>query len=206
MLLDFEKIIKKYNLNIKGIIHIGAHYGQEHKLYTKNEIKNIIYFEPLSDNFLKLKNNVNDEATLYNMALGCENKEIEMFVESNNKGQSSSILEPILHLKQYPNITFDKKEKVIMKKLDDIEIDYEKFNFINIDVQGYELEVFCGAKNVLEKIDYIISEVNRAELYKDCAKINELEQFLNNFGFELAEVDWVGNTWGDAFFIKKIYK
>jgi hypothetical protein len=126
-----------------------------------------------------------------------------MLVESNNLGQSSSILEPKLHLQQYPNIVFDSKEEVEMKKLDDLNIDLENYNFINIDVQGYELQVFCGGKNTLSKIDYIISEVNRAELYKDCVKINELEDFLKDYGFELVEVNWVGNTWGDALFIKK---
>jgi len=203
MLLDFEKLIKKYNIEIKGIIHIGAHYGQEHSLYKKNNIKNIIYFEPLSKNFEYLTRNVGDDAKLYNLALGCENKEIEMFVETNNNGQSSSILEPFIHLEQYPRIVFDSKEKVQMKRLDDINIDLDLFNFINIDVQGYELEVFCGGKETLSKIDYIISEVNRAELYKNCAKIDDLEKFLLTFGFKLVEINWVGGTWGDAFFQKK---
>jgi FkbM family methyltransferase len=203
MLLDFEKLITKYSLQIEGVIHIGAHFGQEHNLYKKTNIKNIVYVEPLSKNFQKLKENVKDDSLLLNVALGCENKKIEMFVESNNLGQSSSILEPKLHLQQYPNIVFDSKEEVEMKKLDDLNIDLENYNFINIDVQGYELQVFCGGKNTLSKIDYIISEVNRAELYKDCVKINELEDFLKDYGFELVEVNWVGNTWGDALFIKK---
>ncbi len=34
MLLDFDNILKKYNMNIKGVIHIGAHYGQEHSLFA----------------------------------------------------------------------------------------------------------------------------------------------------------------------------
>ena len=29
LLMDFRKLYKKYNLNITGIIHIGAHYGDE---------------------------------------------------------------------------------------------------------------------------------------------------------------------------------
>jgi hypothetical protein len=72
-----------------------------------------------------------------------------------------------------------------------------------IDVQGYEMEVFKGAKKTLENVDYIMSEINRAEVYKDCAKLEELITFLKPYGFELVEESWDGITWGDGLFIKK---
>ena len=34
MLLNLIKLIKKYNMKIKGVIQIGSHYGQENKLYN----------------------------------------------------------------------------------------------------------------------------------------------------------------------------
>lgn len=203
MLLDFNQIIKKYNLKIKGVIHIGAHYGQEHNLYKENNIKNIAYFEPLKDNFNVLKENIYDQnVKLFNMALGNINGEIEMYVEKNNKGQSSSILEPKIHLTQYPHITFDNKEKVTIFRLDDVGLDINDYNLINIDVQGYELEVFMGSEKTLNNIDYIISEINRDELYKNCVKIEELTDFLSKFGFVLVEQSWDGGNWGDGLFVK----
>lgn len=201
MLLDFNSLVKKYDLKIRGVIHIGAHYGEEHKLYKENNINNIIYFEPLKNNFDTLRNNIKDDVIFYNYALGSEEKEIEMFVETANNGQSSSILEPHLHKQQYPHIVFNNKEMVKMKRLDDFQI--EDYNFINIDVQGYELEVFKGAKKTLENVDYIISEINRAELYKNCASVNQLIEFLKPYGFDLIEESWDGYTWGDGLFIKK---
>jgi hypothetical protein len=73
---------------------------------------------------------------------------------------------------------------------------------INIDVQGYELEVFKGGAKTLEGIDYIMSEINRDEVYEDCAHIEELKEFLLPYGFELVESVWAGGQWGDGFFIK----
>lgn len=29
MLLDLEMLVKKYNMDIKGVIHIGAHLGKK---------------------------------------------------------------------------------------------------------------------------------------------------------------------------------
>ena len=47
----------------------------------------------------------------YNIALGNEEGDIEMFV-GGNQDASSSILEPEIHLTQYPQYSFDKKEIV----------------------------------------------------------------------------------------------
>ena len=57
-----------------------------------------------------------------------------MYVESANQGQSSSILRPNLHLKQYPHITFDEKETVEMVRLDDLLplLNLEKYDFSRV--------------------------------------------------------------------------
>lgn len=203
MLLNLNNVIIKYNMRINGVIHIGAHYGEEHNIYKKNNINKIVYFEPLKNNFKILQSRVGNDAILYNLALGQEDRDVEMYVEKANNGQSSSILEPLLHLKQYPSILFKYREIVKMKTLDEI-IDNScgEYNLINIDVQGYELEVFKGSIQTLTNIDYIISEINREEIYKNCAKINDVVNFLGKFGFCLVEENWSGGGWGDGLFIK----
>lgn len=203
MLLDLVKLKEKYNLEIKGTLHIGAHFGQEYSTYEEMGIKNVMFFEPLPHTFDVLKQNVGDKAILVNTALGNTIGEVEMNVEYRNQGQSSSILEPIVHLQQYPHITFEDKISVNITKLDTFIEDHEKYNFINIDVQGYELEVFKGGSEYLNHIDYIMTEVNRDEVYKGCPRIGELDKYLGTYGFERVETTWDGGTWGDAFYIKK---
>jgi len=203
MLLDLRTLIEKHNLKINGIIHVGAHHAGEHEIYLSNGIKNIIYFEPVKKNYDILKNKVGDEFESHNVALGNFEGEVEMYIENVNMSMSCSILEPVLHLVQYPEITFTEKEIVKIKKLDSYNIDKNLFNMINIDVQGYELEVFKGGEKILHDIDYIMAEINRDEVYKNCAKIGELNDFLFKYGFELVEQNWAGGTWGDGFYIKK---
>ena len=202
MILDLKKIYKTYNLNIFGVIHIGAHIGQEYAAYDNLKIKNMAFFEPQPDLFKQLSDNIlkSPNIKLYNLALGNSVGEIEMNIDSYNQG-SSSILEPRIHLTQYPHIKFEKKITVNMEKLDNV-IENEKYNFINIDVQGFELEVFKGAQKTLKNIDYIYTEVNRDEVYQNCAKIEELDNFLLEYNFIRIETNWAGKTWGDAFYIK----
>lgn len=202
MLLDFEKLVADYKMSIRGVIHVGGHHGQEHELYDKLKIKNVIYFEPLKKNFSILKNNVPDNSMLFNYALGNYEGKVIMNVESNNDGQSSSIMEPYIHLEHYPEIVFDGREEVDVKMLNDIQIDFKYFNFLNIDVQCYELEVLKGSDRILKFIDYILIEVNKVEMYKNCPLVSNIDNFLYNFGFVRKESLWVGDSWGDALYIK----
>ena len=204
MMMNLENIVKKYNLQIEGVIHIGAHHGQEYKDYKKQGIENMIFFEPTHDNFIQLMKNlpIKESILLFNIALGNEVGEKEMWVETANKGQSCSLLEPKIHLKQYPKIKFSKKEKVVIDKLDNISFDRTKFNMINADVQGYELEVFKGATETLKNIDIIYSEINFEEVYKGCCLVGDLDTFLGHYGFVRVLTDAKPKTWGDALYLK----
>jgi FkbM family methyltransferase len=207
MLLNFENLKNKYSLNIKGVLHIGAHYGEEFEIYERNNIKNLIFFEASPVNFLVLESKLKNKAILVNNALGNENKKVILNVETRNNGQSNSILTPNIHLLQYPHIKFESTIEVDMVRLDDYiqdnSVNIENYNFINIDVQGYELEVFKGSEKILKNIDYIVTEVNRDMVYHDNVLVNDLDDYLNKFGFDRVETSWDGYTWGDAFYIKK---
>ena len=205
MLISFTKLFDKYKMNVRGIVHIGAHYGEEIQEYVDNGIQNITVFEPLSKNFNILSQrmqNVNADIQGHQVALGSKKGTATMFL-SSNEAQSSSILKPKQHLELHPDVSFDGTEQVEVSLLDDYDIG--ESNFINIDVQGYELEVFKGGKKTLEKIDYIYCEVNRGEVYEGNAMVEELDEFLSSYGFERVETKWPETyyTWGDALYIKK---
>lgn len=207
MLISFTDLVKKYDMDIRGVIHIGAHYGEEAKDYIKHNIKELVFFEPLSDNLKVLEENLAYHANFSNIsifpyALGNEEKEVEMYVSNRDK-MCSSILKPKVVLQQYPDITFNEKETVNMIRLCDAELEFKKYNFMNIDVQGYELEVLKGSMNILEGIDYIYTEVNNAEVYEDTPHIDELDEYLSSYNFKRVETSWIGITWGDALYIKE---
>lgn len=199
--MDLKNLVQKYNLKIKGVLHIGGHFGEEYDVYRDLMIENMIFFEPVKSNFEKLTATVPYDVLCYNIALGNESTSKLMYIEHANQGQSCSILEPAKHLEQYPLITFDSTEVVEMYKLDNVYFARSLFNMINMDVQGFELEVLKGAVETLKGIDIIYTEVNRDEVYKNCARVEQLDEFLSDF--ERIETDWSGTSWGDSLYIRK---
>jgi len=203
MILDLKGIVKKYNLNINGAIHCGGHYGEEYNTYLELGINNQVWFEPQPEVFQIMESKLpnNENIKLINKALGNDTKKVTMYVDNYNQG-SSSILKPKLHLDQYRHIRFENEVEVDLVRLDDVIIEKDKYNFLYMDCQGYEYEVLKGASNLLNNIDVIMTEVNRAEVYENCGMINELDDYLNQYQFNRVETSWAGGTWGDAFYIK----
>jgi FkbM family methyltransferase len=203
MLISFKESIQKYNLNIDGIIHVGAHYGQEYAEYERAGISEVVFIEPCSKAFEVLTATFGQVpgVTLINSACGAEFGIATMNVEQANQGMSNSLLKPAKHLQQYPSIQFTETEEVEVRPLDEFELFRCVMNLLVMDVQGYELEVLKGATETLKGIDYIYTEVNRDEVYEGCAKVHHLDEFLTEF--QRVETNWAGGTWGDAWYIRK---
>ena len=191
---------------MSGAISIGAHYGEEYEGWLAQGCTNFIFFEPVYSNYCKLLKilPLSSNVVIHNLAIGNKRGKIEMYVESEHQGKSCSILEPYLHLEQYPDIVFDKKQLVKIDKLDNIDYDRLLFDHLHIDTQGYEMEVLRGAEESLRTIETIQIEVYRKELYKGCAMYEEVWEHLVARGFRQTDIVWRGNTWGDAFF-RRIY-
>ena len=205
MLLSFNSLIRKYSINVTGVIHVGGHIGQEMETYRKNNVDNLIVFEPQQIPFQKLKSVVDSldfpNVQLVNKALGNSCSTVEM--TCNDDGLCSSILNPKHVLEQYPNIIFDRKETVEMITMDSFIGENHNYNFLNMDTQGYELEVLRGAEKTLRKIDCVYTEVNNTEVYENNALIEDIDDFLKEYDMVRVETDWMGGTWGDAFYIRR---
>ena len=203
MLLNLTSLVKKYNLRITGVIHVGAHFGEEVPEYFRLGIKNIALVEPCAKAFntLKQKFSGHHHIQLFNYACAAYQGEALMHTETANKGQSNSLLKPVEHLKHYPDIQFTGTEPVKIRRLDSLGLP-NKYNMINMDVQGAEGGVVAGASGLMQQIDYVYTEVNKdgANLYHGATPISELDKLLGDF--TRVEVSWTGQGWGDALYIR----
>jgi hypothetical protein len=89
----------------------------------------------------------------------------------------------------FPNSLNSKKEKAVICKLDDI-YRRDKLHYpdtIKIDVQGYELFVLQGGKNVLSHARYLVIELSFREFYKDQPPLSDILKFLEKNHYEFVD-------------------
>lgn len=206
MLISFNDIIKKYGTP-KGIIHIGAHLLEERRDYLRNGVNNIIWIEANPFIFSKIVNTSNNIGfeKCYNLTISDEDGKEYKFNITNN-GQSSSILELEKHKVHHPHIFVSEIITTNSTRMDTFlnneKIDLENFNFLNLDIQGAELLALKSFGELIKNFKFIYTEVNTASLYKNCAKIEEIDEYLNKFGFKRIETKMTDYEWGDALYIK----
>lgn len=203
MLISLDALVNKYNIHFKGILHVGAHECEEIFSYEKYVSRDkILWVEAMPDKVEHCKNTF-PNILIENEAVSDKNESV-MFNVSNN-GQSSSILHFGLHKIYHPYVSYVDSFYVETKMLKDVICKYDiSYNFINLDIQGVELKALMGMEKYLSSIDYIYTEVNYDYVYKDCALIGEIDDYLLQFGFHRVETSWfLDCKWGDAFYIKR---
>jgi FkbM family methyltransferase len=205
--MDLQKIITENKIQLKGIIQLGSHWFQERDEFIKLGVTEFVLIEPQKEAFAKLMANCKElqgkiNVKAFNCAVSDFEGQAEMNCDTSNQGQSSSLLEPDEHIREYPGIKFDHKEIVNVKLLKNIDFDHSKYNFLVMDLQGNELKALHGAGTLLNHIDCIYTEVNFSNMYKHCVQIKELDEYLHAYGFARTETEHVTPKWGNAFYIK----
>jgi FkbM family methyltransferase len=204
MLIPLDLLVQKYNIQFTGILHVGAHECEELSQYDRYLPRNkMLWIEALQDKVDLCKNTYPD--VLIEQAIISDRVETVTFNRSNN-GESSSFLEFGLHSHFHPQVHFVESFQSETKLLKDIICNYDiPYNFVNLDIQGVELKALKGMEEYLHKIQYIYTEVNSDYVYKDCAIVDEIDEYLKQFGFTRVETAWCGDyRWGDAFYIKNM--
>lgn len=161
-----EKFILKY-INKKNngkkyitIFDVGANVGNYSIEILKsfnNENLKLYLFEPAKITFNKLKNNIkeNENIKLYNFGFGNENNQLNLYSDKDGSGLASIYKRKLDHF----NVDLKNVENVKIKKLDNFcaEQDIKHIDFLKLDVEGHELSILKGAKQMLDSgsIDYI---------------------------------------------------
>ena len=209
MVFRFSELFEKYQVQEKGVLHIGASTGQEIEAYYELGIERIIWVEAIPEVFAQLKQNVAryPNALVLNACISdFDGKEVDFNVASNS-GESSSFLPLGTHKVAHPSVTYVRSFKTITRRIDtllrDNGIDIRDYAFLNIDLQGAELFALRGMGDLLYQINCAYLEVNSEELYVGCALIGEIDEYLMHHGLFRVQTYWAGNTgWGDAFYVR----
>lgn len=176
------------------VLDVGANCGQFAQQCRANSYRGeIISFEPASSAHasLLLAAAADPLWTIADrVALGASNGEAEINIAANSF--SSSIL-PMLdtHLAASPDSNYLHKEKVPLRRLDDIlpSIDPTRRIFLKLDVQGYESHVLAGAQQILDRTLVLQLEMSLLPLYVGEVLMPQMYTRMCAKGFDLWDIE-----------------
>ena len=229
---NFFEIIKKFDKNLKFMIaEIGAHpYGEfkevSHTLLDYFPGSKIYAFEVNKEECEKLNKICKKGMKFFPIALG-EKKETRKFYETYMPVCSSLYKPNDEFLKLYNNLNiayFKNTSEIETISLDEFSNSHNlgSVDFIKIDIQGAELDVFRGGRETLKKTLMIVSEVEWVEQYINQPLFGDVSSFLKDHGFMLHKFLGYGTRslkpiilnenknfgtqfiWSDALFIRNI--
>jgi FkbM family methyltransferase len=204
MYISMRDIKNKYGLKIGGIIHLGAHLGEEAKDYSDIGCEKVIWIEGNPSLIQELKSNVSiyDQNSVYNVLISDIDKSKVIF-NITEFSQSSSVLDLGI-TKEIHDTKIKERRELTARRIDSFfsenNINWHPYNFLNIDLQGYELTALKSMGALLDNIDWIYTEVNSRSLYKNCTLLDELDLFLLKNGFKRVELHMTDWYWGDALY------
>ncbi len=207
MLLDIVKLSSIHKISPNGILHIGAHKGEEGNIYALQNWKPIYWVEAQTQlaNALRLSLKGSLDK-VFNAAIWDENG-VQINLNITNNGESTSLLHLGSHKNNYRSIEVVKTESIETVRLDKLLENEKVFNFINLDVQGVELRALKSLGTRIAEVMYIYTEVNKEDVYEGCDRIQDIDRFLRGLGFERVATRWVlGKGWGDALYIKNAFR
>lgn len=194
-------LTKFWRLNIRGTIHAGAHMGEETAVYEKYKFGPIIWIEAIPELAEQLRLKVNHPDSVINATLWSSPGETLSLKITNFTG-SSSVFDLAHHLVAHPQVSKERELLVTTTTIDNLAL-VGKTNLLVLDLQGAEYQAIQGSTNTIKNLDYVVSEVNRKELYKGIRLIHDFDKLLDAFDFERVATRWTRFGWGEALFIRR---
>jgi 2-O-methyltransferase len=195
------------------IVEVGCHVGIDTLEFSLLFPEGKVYgFEPHPQLFAECwqRTQLRTNVQIWQTAMSDELGGSIFHPSSGSSTGSGSLLEPTVHKINHPEVTFhtDKRFFVFTNTLDlwSRSMSVEKIDLLWIDVQGAELLVFKGAKEMLQKTEYIYVEVSEVPLYEGGAAYSELKVLLEDLGFNLKQ-EYIPNASireGNALFHKEL--
>ena len=203
VLISVKELSKLWNVCPSGVIHVGAHEAEEAKDYFSFSWGPTQWIEaqPGKIDFLKSKLADTQDSVIEGTVWSMSGIRKELLI--SNKSMSTSLLRFAEHSQIYPKIVEIAKIDVTTVTMDELLTGKISGDFLNLDIQGAELEALKGFREGIKEMKWIYTEVNKKEIYENCALVSEIDSFLLTFNFSRVATRWWRNDgWGDALYIR----
>lgn len=206
MLIDFHRAIRRYGFRVDNVLHVGAYTAAEVEFYKQYGAKRIHWVEANEGLCGRLRKRLDPKLNLVTCAVVSDRDGDTVRFNITNNTQSSSILELGRHKELFPGIRYVDSETRTTSTIDAIMKNTNldgRVDFLSIDIQGAELLALRGAVDTLERTDALLLEINEVEMYRDCALVAEVDDYLSDYGIERVETGFYkDHPWGDALYVR----
>lgn len=202
MLISVTSLRRVWGVNPDGVLHVGAHEGEELDSYTKNGWLPITWVEAQPTKIEFLMEKLPKDSNFIIQAAVWDKPGEKLMLKITNNTESTSLLELDKHSTRHPEIFVESTHEVTTSTLDNLRFP-TKVNYLSLDIQGSELKALQGFEFGISNIDWIYTEVNKEALYKGCAIVDDLDVFLEKHGFKREITIWTFFGWGDAVYFRR---
>lgn len=190
---------RHHNVPIRGVIHVGGAMCEEWRDYRELNAEHVVWVEgnpkSCAAGWAVLRANGMTDRHIVLESFVSHKNGVETFYVTAEHSHNDSLMQPC---EWYPVVAVKETKQVNVKRLDtllaDNGIDITKFNTLVLDVQGAELKVLHGCGDILNHMDFIVSEcwydeleVLGTHIYRGATTVSELKTMLKTFGFEETE-------------------
>jgi len=209
VLIPVNTLVNEYGVRPDGVLHLGAHRAEELNAYANYNWGHVWWVEANPDlidplNFIvsRTMRGLRDNTVIHALVGEREGQSATLRIASN--GESSSVLPFGTHAVEHPEVTMTGEEVTMeMRTVDMLALEHDiAADFLNLDLQGYELAALRGAVRFLPGVRWVYCEVNERELYQGCALIGEVDDYLSAHGFARRATKMTRHGWGDALYTR----
>lgn len=204
--------VQKSGLRSTGVIHVGAHLGEEVPVYREFGYSPIILVEPNPSLLSELTLRCQGQDTEIVGAAVADRAGLATLYEHRTVGgsvESASLLK-LGELGDVVTFQSNVVHSVMQTTVDELLGGRPESWLLVVDAQGSEVKVLHGAKKSLGLMNAVICEVNVTRNYVDAPLEHEIDEFLESFGFskvfaiyhELYRGSFRWPAWGECLYAK----
>lgn len=217
----FLKEIDALNLPgaARGVLHVGAHMGEEVAAYRDHGYAPIYLVEANPEVLpqLSAKFDADDAVHIVPTAVGDREGQTEFVVHRTTKGgmESSGLLDLDRLGAIVPVFDSASRYQVDVTTIDHLAAQFDlagRVRLMVLDIQGAELLALSGASAFLQQVDVVICEVNLIMNYQSCPLEADIDRLFAAAGFtkrlgiyhELYDQTGRFPAWGECLWYRQL--
>jgi FkbM family methyltransferase len=202
----------------RGVVHVGAHKGEEVEQYLSLGFQRIVLIDANPDacKDLVARFAQDKRISIFNYAVCDRIGTVDFHLHTSRSGSTEPA--SLLRMKRFSEIvgslhtpaTIQVPAITLDALFDEHGLQRSDYNFLNVDIQGAEILALKGATSLLSSMEVVVSEVNLIELYEGGPMEEEIATFLGDHGFAkehavyhtLYDENSTFPAWGECLFVR----